>query len=77
MQRTIVSGTAFALSDIPDDGRMTGQWPTAAPDTFEGVTPMAKKLGLLVERVPKVTMVGDWKAQIDFTTVIPTIAAVI
>ncbi len=73
----LTSNTAFALSSIPDDGRQTGQWPTAAPDTFDGVTPMAKNLTLLVERVPKVTMVGDWKAQIDFTTAIPTTAAVI
>jgi hypothetical protein len=54
---------------------MTGQWPTAAPDTFEGVTPIKKNLMILTAN-PTVTMIGDWKAQIDFTTIIPTKAVI-
>jgi hypothetical protein len=72
----LISSTTFALSSIPNDGRLTGQWPSAAPDTFEGVTPFEKTNMLLVGD-PKVTMVESWKAQIDFTTAVPTPAVIV
>jgi hypothetical protein len=49
-------------------GYKTGLWPTYHPTT----DPMINSDNLLLDGEPRVTMVSDWTAQIEFTTTIPT-----
>ena len=55
----------FADENIPD-GYRTGQW-IEIPAEFEAVD----KLLVILKDEPKVTMTGEWTAQVDFETVIP------